>query len=144
MIIGQILKPHGLKGFLKIFLYSNDFDYKFVTVNDVKLEIESIKTNPKPIIKFFNYDSIESVNSLIKAYIHIEKEELPNNEIYWDDLVGMQILSPDGEKISKVLQVHDFGAGLVLDTDLDHMIAWSQISKLDKENSILILKQWPL
>ncbi len=144
MIIGRIIKPHGLAGSLKVHLYSSEFEYDFVLINDKKLEIEKISIGAKSIIKFKNLDTIESVECFAQCDVHVDREELNDNEVYWEDLKGMQIQTPTGEQVSYVTDVNDYGAGLVLDTDLEYMISWEQVEKFDKIRKTIILKQWPL
>ncbi|QEK38753.1 ribosome maturation factor RimM [Candidatus Cytomitobacter primus] len=142
IIIGKTFKPHGLKGNLQMHLYSEDVDYSEVYINDQQLIIEdlNILQDNKSIIKFKNLDKIEDIEHLCKNNVYIKKAKLPNNELYWDELISMQIYTPNGDLVATVSAVHDFGAGLVLETELDCMFSWEQVEKFDKTTKTITLK----
>lgn len=140
--IGRTVKPHGLKGYVKMHLYCNDVDYDVVYIDEHKLKIEklNILPNNKSIIKFVNLDDINDIERFCKKDVMTNRKTLMNNEIYYEDLVGMVIMNYHNEEVAIVRDVCDFGAGLLLDTDLDFMISWNQVEKFDKKLNAIILK----
>ncbi|QEK38267.1 hypothetical protein FZC35_02750 [Candidatus Cytomitobacter indipagum] len=140
--IGKTIKSHGLKGHIKMHLYYENVDYDTVFIDGNELKIESINIlhDNKSIIKFVDFDTIEDIERFCKKNVVTEKEDLQDNEVYCADLVGMKVCNPDGSEISVVSDVYDFGAGLILDTDLECMIAWRQVEKFDKQSKKIILK----
>lgn len=52
--------------------------------------------------------------------LHVAREALPDlegDEFYHADLMGARTVSPDGEELGRVVAVHDFGAGAVLEIE---------------------------
>lgn len=51
--------------------------------------------------------------------LHVTRDRLPvladADEFYHEDLVGLAVLGPDGQDLGKVIAVHDFGAGALLE-----------------------------
>lgn len=136
--IGKILKPHGLKGEVKILLYNKSSrvlqdDIPVKLKNDRGLSgdfrIEMIRYgSSKVIIKFFELSSIDDADTLRESTIWVQKELLPlldNDEYYLLDLVGMSVFSDKDEFIGCVKNVLSYPANDVIVLDY-------------KENEILI------
>ena len=78
--IGEIIKPHGLKGHLKFFLYNEDSDilsgtkvaYLQNSSDKLELEIENVNLiSSTPIIKFFDINSREKAEKYKKYKISL-------------------------------------------------------------------------
>ena len=53
--------------------------------------------------------------------LFVDRSALPapeEDEFYLSDLIGLQAVSPNGETLGKVVEVHDFGAGDILEIRL--------------------------
>ena len=60
----------------------------------------------------------EDAEALKATLLHVRREDLPEpdeDEFYFADLVGCEVKSPDGKRIGRVVAVHAFGAGDVLE-----------------------------
>ena len=83
--IGEIIKPHGVKGYLKFFLYNensnilldNQVIYLEDKVNKLKLEIEDINfVSSIPLIKFIDIEGdFLNYDSTI-VYIEVDKNAI--------------------------------------------------------------------
>jgi 16S rRNA processing protein RimM len=123
-IIGEVLKPHGVHGEIKI--RPETFDnrrlskFKSITLanpsKQTMQEYELIKkrlagTNTW-IIQIEGYTTPEAVNELRNHLIVIpdsERLKLPKGQFYFSDLDGLNAIdSETKQKIGKVTQVHDY------------------------------------
>ncbi len=100
--IGEIIKPHGIKGYLKFFLYNENsdilFDNKIVYLenkkNRLKLEIENINfVSSIPLIKFIDIDSREEASKYRKFRIGLYENTFKknDNELYLFDFINCDI-----------------------------------------------------
>ena len=130
--IGELIKPHGIKGELKILLFNEEsqslknnqivflknskdgsFKYKIEKV------IYSIKKNR---IKFFEIDSIDSAEKLRGYTLSIPRSDFPeleNEEYYLNDLIGYTLLDKTNNSYGCVDEIFHFPANDVLSVSLN-------------------------
>lgn len=114
VLIGQVLKPHGIKGEIRVLSFS-DFPERFKVLKNVylslgeKLEIfsvESARYHKKFILlKLKNIDKIEDVEDWRGAEILIREEEIyrkDENFYYFHELIGLPCFIEDGKFLGKV------------------------------------------
>lgn len=61
-----------------------------------------------------------SAEALKGARLYVAREALPDledDEFYHADLMGARVVSPDGEEVGRVVALHDFGAGDMLEIE---------------------------
>ncbi len=123
--IGEIIKPHGIKGELKIILYNEESrtlqKNKLVFLgenNFLKFKVEktsySLKKNR---IKFFEINSKEDAESLRGKLINIYRSDLPDlkkDEFYLNDLVNFRIVDKSNNDYGVVKEVLHLPANDVL------------------------------
>ena len=123
--IGEIIKPHGIKGELKIILYNEESrtlqKNKLVFLgenNFLKFKVE--KTSyclKKNRIKFFEINSKEDAESLRGKLINIYRSDLPElkkDEFYLNDLVNFRIVDKSNNDYGVVKEVLHLPANDVL------------------------------
>ncbi|MCJ7782875.1 MAG: ribosome maturation factor RimM [Desulfobacterales bacterium] len=121
--IGKVVKPHGVKGKMKVKYFGDDlhrfFSYHEIFIEDEKSGLESyeilevIPQPPRLILRLKGIEKIEEIEPLIGKNILIEKEALPEleeGEYYWIDLVGIEVETREGKKIGKVREIFSTGA----------------------------------
>jgi 16S rRNA processing protein RimM len=121
--IGRVVKPHGIKGKMKVEYFGEDFHlfslYRGVFIEGDKgrpepYEImEAIPQPPRLILRLKGIEKIEETEPLIGKEILIEKEALPEleeGEYYWVDILGMEVETQDGKRIGKVKEIFPTGA----------------------------------
>lgn len=131
--VGVIVKPHGLKGEVKVYPTTDDVK-RFSKLNQVYLYddfdkmIESVKIvsskykEPFVIVKFDEYDDINKIVNLLKLNIYIDRKDalpLQDGEYYICDLVGCEVYDEDNKKIGNVTNVIKTGANDVYEVDID-------------------------
>ncbi|HED24607.1 MAG TPA: 16S rRNA processing protein RimM [Firmicutes bacterium] len=115
-VIGQILSPHGVKGLVKVYPYS-DFPERVEQLEEIMLQHESKSwrlTVEKGsvfgrfwLIKFQGIDSREEALVLKGAFMMIplaERLPLPEGTYYQDQLIGLQVLSA-GKILGRIIDV---------------------------------------
>ena len=130
--IGELIKPHGIKGELKILLFNEEskslkndqivflknskdsfFKYKIENV------IYSMKKNR---IKFFEIDSIDSADKLRGYTLSISRSDFPEleeDEYYLNDLIGYTLLDKTNNNYGCVDDTFHFPANDVLSVSLN-------------------------
>ncbi len=125
--IGELIKPHGIKGQLKVLFFNENSntlkDNQIIFLSDNKNNfyeyriekiIYSIKKNR---IKLFEIDSIDSAESLRGYIINIQRSDFPDlkeGEYYLNDLIGYSLLDENDEHYGVVADVFHFPANNVL------------------------------
>jgi 16S rRNA processing protein RimM len=121
--IGRVVKPHGVKGKMKVEYFGEDlhrfFSYREIFIETEKSGLESyeilevIPQPPRLILRLKGIEKIEEIRPLIGKKIFIEKEILPEleeGEYYWADLLGMEVETQEGKRIGKVKEIFPTGA----------------------------------
>ncbi|PIP14448.1 MAG: 16S rRNA processing protein RimM [bacterium (Candidatus Stahlbacteria) CG23_combo_of_CG06-09_8_20_14_all_34_7] len=137
--VGKILKPHGLKGNLKIHLYESDRQKKMLDcqyfIEEKVYKVESFGTMGKNfVIKFKNIDDRTESEKLTGKFLQVEKKDLLNlepNEYYIQDIVGCIVLDFNNNRIGKVKDVMKLPTGDVLDIEMNDATNASILFKKD-------------
>lgn len=129
--IGKIINTHGLKGEVKVSVWTDmpdDFEGISYALtkhggSEQKLNIDGIKYQKNNIIvKFREIGSIEEAQSYKNAVLYVPKEELgelPENVYYIADLLDCAVFSEKGEKIGVLWDVFSTGSNDVYDIKRD-------------------------
>lgn len=127
ILIGLILKPHGLAGEVKVQPLT-DFPSRFQNMKRAFLVTGEKRIQPliientrfsghTLILKFLGVDSKKEVEPLIGGEIAIPREEcvpLPRDSYYRFDLIGMEVVLSHGDWIGTVIDVQSFPAQDIL------------------------------
>jgi len=124
--IGKIIGPHGVKGNVLVESYTDDpqsiVTYKILTALPSKNFVVILNRKSKNlfIAKVKNIQSRDHAEALNGELIYIDRlelENLLNDEYYSIDLINLDIYNLDLEKLGKVLMVHNFGAGDLIEIE---------------------------
>ncbi len=95
--IGQIVSTHGIKGEVKVYVYTDDIKNlartKSYYLDDVKFKVTktSIFKNML-IVKLDGINSKEEAKSCIGKYLYIEKKNIEKEDTYYvEDLIGVKV-----------------------------------------------------
>ena len=139
--VARLVKAHGLKGGLKLELYTDDPELRFSPGASFTLQVPtdspwfgktltlaSIREmNGSPVGFFEGVEDRTAAESLVKAILWVEHdpEIRPTEEDAWFDhqLVGLRVLR-DGAQVGVVIRVEHFPAQdlLVIDTGSDEVL----------------------
>jgi 16S rRNA processing protein RimM len=127
LLIARIGKTRGLRGefFLRSFAEDpqslNTFT-KFYTLNSSlmeEVEFEYIKTaNSNTIAKINSIDDIDAIKLFGQKDVYVLRSELPQldeNEAYWFELIGMDIINLEDKHLGVVDIVNNYGASDILE-----------------------------
>jgi 16S rRNA processing protein RimM len=120
--VGRLIKAHGLKGALKVELYTDDPDRRFTPGATFTLQVprespwsgKSLELvelrwyNTHPVAFFKDVPDRTAAETLVKEiwWVEQETEELPSEEDAWYDhqLVGLSVIR-DGAKVGIVTRI---------------------------------------
>jgi 16S rRNA processing protein RimM len=125
--VGRLVKAHGLKGALKLELYTDDPDGRFAPGSSFTLQVpESSPWHGKPLtvrefrwmnshpVAFFEgVDDRSAAEELVRAILWVDQDDqdAPAEDDAWYDhqLVGLQVVR-DGDVVGRVIRVDHFPA----------------------------------
>ncbi len=118
--VGRLLKAHGLKGALKLELYTDNPDRRFVTGAEFTLQVPESspwhgKTvtvrdyrvmNGSSVVFFEGIDDRSAAESVVRAILWIDQDvdEVEDNAWYDHQLAGLDVVR-DGTVVGSVLRV---------------------------------------
>ena len=126
VVIGRIVKPHGVRGELKMIPLTNVAGRfqpgleVIVEFGDGHLEsrsIEQVRGVGKTIIELSGIDSREEAERFPGSYITVPRSQLPKLEedtFYAFDLIGMKAIDSGGETVGSVFDIESYPANDVL------------------------------
>ncbi len=121
--IGRVVKPHGVKGKIKVDYFGEDFT-RFSLYREVFIKnhvgrlqaydiLEAIPQPPRLILQLKGIERREEVEPLVGKEILIKKSSLPDlteGEYYWFEILGMLIETEKGKRIGRVKEIFPTGA----------------------------------
>ena len=119
IVLGTIVRPHGLKGEVKVSLSCSGLD-RLVSCKSLRLVKNGEELKKVSVIRSFMHpdgdaivrlkevvgkDEADSLRGCNLAVPASEKEELPEDSFYLDDLVGLKVVTEKGEDLGEVAEV---------------------------------------
>lgn len=142
LILGRISSVFGIKGWIKCVSHSrpreNIFSYSSWLVRKNKgqwkeIEVEAGKPQGKTLVaKLAGIETREDAEAWVGADIAISREMLPNtddDDFYWVDLIGLKVVTVNGDLIGTVIRLMETGSNDVLvvkddESRKEHLIPW--------------------
>ena len=119
--VGKIVRPHGIKGAVKIMAYIDEFeDLKHVYIGQklVNANIKQVNSlNNDAYMAFIDViPNIDVAENFRNQSIYIDRTEYNEfeNKIYMTDLIGKDVVDEKGEKIGEMIDYDDYGATIIL------------------------------
>jgi 16S rRNA processing protein RimM len=121
--IGRIVKPHGVKGKIKVDYFGEDLE-RFPIDRELLIEnsggwlqayevSEAVPQPPYLILRLKGIERREEVEPLLRKEILIRRRSLPDlkqGEYYWFDILGMVVETENGKRIGTVREIFPTGA----------------------------------
>lgn len=122
--VGRLVKAHGLKGALKLELYTDNPERRFVPGAEFTLQVPEAspwhrKTitvreyrvmNGNSVVFFEGIDDRDAAESLVRAILWIDQDDEPEDDAWYDhQLVGLDVVR-DGAVIGSVVRVEHLPA----------------------------------
>jgi 16S rRNA processing protein RimM len=128
VIIGEIAKPHGIRGEVKVYSYSeqpeNFKHYKEVVLQEpaengteIYKIIKSREQGKLTILQLEGVTSREEAEALKGSRVYLKKADFPkldSDEYYWHQLIGFQVFTDAGRKLGEVSSLFSTNAHDVL------------------------------
>jgi 16S rRNA processing protein RimM len=128
ILLGHIVRPHGVHGAVVVSPYTDNFD---LILSGRELELLSPDGQTRRpagalkgkaaaqglIIKLKNVPDREAAQALKGWRLGIDRARLPeadDDEVYWADFIGLELFTPEGQPIGRVVNLMEAGAGLIL------------------------------
>src|SRR5258708_15793731 len=128
IVLGTIVRPHGLKGEVKISLSCSGVDRlesckALRLVKDGK-ELKKVSvirvfthSDGDAVVRFKEVEGVDEAETLRGAQVAVraaDREELPENQYYRDDLLGLTVEKTTGENLGQIEEVMEGLANGVL------------------------------
>ena len=121
--IGKVLKPHGVKGEIKIEPLTDyperfrDLRRLFLTSPHGQSKECAVRSaryaGVNPLLLLEGYDTPEKVRTIAAWLLQIPEEEavpLPEGRYYWFELMGMDVVTEAGEKLGRIVDIFETGS----------------------------------
>jgi len=126
VVMGIITAAHGIRGEVKIKSFAEIPEdiaaYGPLLLDDGPEEVEILRLRPAKgqfIARLKGIEDRNAAERLKGRKLKLPRQRLPEPEeedaFYYEDLVGLKALRPDGSDAGEVVAVHDFGAGDLLE-----------------------------
>ena len=155
--VGKITGTHGVRGQLKVHSYSGNMDSLVVadtvviktTENSVRrYEIGRVSAiGGKIVFGLKDFNSISQVQEFIGSEICLFRSQFPEteeNEYYWRDLLGLEVVTINGEALGSVADIFETGSNdvyVVQGKEREYLIpaVASVITTIDLENRRMVI-----
>ena len=126
LVIGIIGAPYGVKGWVKITSHTHDLDGVFAYTPWLLGQVEEgneyvvdqWRTHNKGLVaKLIGVDDRDDAERIKNLEISIKAEMLPeldDSDVYWRELVGMQVITDKGYNLGVIKELFETGANDVL------------------------------
>ena len=138
LVMGRIAAPWGVKGWLRVTSYTevaeNLLEYLpwFLSLQGNWTQIKPVngKVHGKGlVIQLEGCTDRDAAAGLSGTEIAIHRDQLPvagPNEYYWDDLIGLQVVTEDGQAIGTIERLLETGSNdvLVVQGEREHLVPY--------------------
>ncbi len=123
--LAAVMGAHGLKGEVRLKLFTDDAEglkrYESFDAGGRTLTLHSVReAGAGAIARFREVPDRTAAEALRGTALTVPREALPplpEGEFYHADLIGLPVVTPEGDSAGTVLAVENFGAGDVLDIE---------------------------
>lgn len=116
--IGQVGKPHGIKGEVKVLPLTDDIrrfhKLTYVIIKGVEYKVEFVKLQAdRAIVKLEGFDTPEPLAALRDEYMEVRQEDAVKKkpgEYFIDELRGMQVFDTEDQDLGVIYDVIQTGS----------------------------------
>lgn len=123
--VARVGAAHGVKGEVRLWPFTEDpqalKDYGPLETADGarRFEIAALRAAKDHLVaRFAGVDTRDGAERLNGLELYVPRARLPApapGEFYHADLIGLAAVSPQGEALGRIVAVHNFGAGDILE-----------------------------
>ena len=138
VLLGKVVATHGIRGQLRVVPYSGEPDtiasLKSVILKGPKGEEETFTVvtaaahGRKLLLSLRDFDSINQVQHLVGRELYAGRDQLPElepGEYYWCDLIGLSVVTDQGENLGTLAEIIATGSNdvyVVRDGEREYLI----------------------
>jgi 16S rRNA processing protein RimM len=156
--VGKISGTHGVRGHLKVYSYSGNIESlsaaRVVTLRRPEgtaigeFDIRSVKPHGSGFILLLNgFDDIDQALPLVGSELCLTRSQFPepeDDEYYWCDLIGLQVVTAEGVKLGTIAEIFETGSNdvyVVRDGKREYLIpAIAEVIKsVDLEGGTMVI-----
>lgn len=143
--VGVIINTFGVKGEVKIYPDIDYFDeLERVFIDGKEYKIEKLREQKGIIIaKFEGIDDINQIEHLKNSEVMIaleDRPELPEGKHYVGDLLGLEVITEDGQVLGTLDNIYNTGANDIYEVGEILLPATDEVIKqIDMENKKIIV-----
>lgn len=120
--IGKILRPHGIKGAVKVECYVDEhfstFKEVMITNKLAKAQIKNVQNLNKDfyIVTFDIIADVDTAENFRNQSLYIDRDKYPQfkDKLYMSDLINKPVINESGKQIGFMVDFDDYGASVVL------------------------------
>lgn len=167
MVVGHVTKPHGTKGELFVWPLTDRVGDVYAPGSSIligdehggldlaagSIVVESARDFKRGLlVKFQGRTGRTAVEDLANRYLLVPIEEAPEreaDEVYYHELLGMQVVTRDGEAVGEVREVYETEPAHLLEVKSSagkvHLIPFAEriVKKVDADARQIIIKPPP-
>ena len=123
VLLGKIMATHGVRGQVRVFLYSGEYasidGLKTVMLQAPDRTLDTFEVSgtaqhgKKFLLALKNFDNVNQVQHLVGRELYVHEEQLPelaDGEYYWRDLVGLKVVTDEGEPLGTLAEIFATGS----------------------------------
>ena len=137
VIVGRVAGVYGVRGWLKVQSFTeparNILDYApWYLGADEEIDVDEGRLHGKGlIVHVAGIDDRDEAARLIGREISVDRARLPalaDDEFYWSDLVGLDVVNTQGEHLGKVVRLVETGAHdvMVLEGERERLVPYAK------------------
>ena len=120
--IGKILRPHGIKGAVKIECFVDEhfsvFKDVLITEKRAKAKVKNVQNLNKDfyIVTLDVIPDVDTAEKFRNQSIYIDRDLYPNfkDQVYLSDLINKPVLNEKDKQIGYMVDYDDYGASVIL------------------------------
>ncbi|MCB1477828.1 MAG: ribosome maturation factor RimM [Rhodobiaceae bacterium] len=128
LLVGEIGAPHGVRGQLRVKSHTADpqaiADYGPLVSDDGRVfTVEAIRPDKTVVIVTFKEVRDRNAAEALKGVrLYVDRDAIPDDDeddsFFHADLIGLEAVDTVGKPLGRIIAVHDFGAGDLLDVEV--------------------------
>lgn len=149
--------PHGVRGQVRV-TPRTDFPERLEQAStwrlrrrngeQIEVEVESVGWHHKVLLaKFVGFDDRDAAESLRGVEVISPEEELPplpEGEYYWHQLIGLEVVTIDGQRVGRIRDILATGSNDVYVTEGPLIPAIKEVvERIDLEAGQMIIRPMP-